>query len=79
MNCQYETKYMRFLWWRIPYKVRRDSVYTGNENSHFQGLNGKDKGSVQINAGAWGDPAHGCSKKFHASYNCGWGSDTKEY
>ena len=78
MNCQYETKYMRFLWWRIPYKVRRDSVYTGNENSHFQGLNGKDKGSVQINAGAWGDPAHGCSKKFHASYNCGWGSDTKE-
>ena len=77
MNCQYETKYQNFLWWRIPYKVKRDSVYTGNATSHFNSLIGKDSGDVKVSASSWGDPAYGCSKKFQASYNCGWGSNTK--
>lgn len=78
MNCQYETKYINLVFFRIPYKVKRDSIYTGNVNTHFTDLNGQDKGSVQISTSEWGDPAYGCSKKFNASYNCGWGSDTKE-
>ena len=77
MNCQYETKYRKFLWWRIPYKSKRSSVYTGNATRHFDSLNGKSKGSVQVSAGSWGDPAYGCGKKFNASYNCGWGTNSK--
>ena len=78
MNCQYETKYRKFLWWRIPYKSKRSSVYTGNVNSHFKHLeHTSQKGSVKIDAGSWGDPAYGCSKKFNATYHCGWGSNNK--
>ena len=77
MNCQYETKYTKFLWWRIPYQVKRDTVYTGNESSHFNSLNGKDSGSVTISASSWGDPAYGCGKEFNATYKCGSGTATK--
>jgi len=77
MNCQYETKYRKFLWWRIPYKSRRSAVYTGNATRHFNSVKGKSKGSVQVSTRSWGDPAYGCAKKFNASYNCGWGTNTK--
>lgn len=77
MNCQYETKYIKFLWWRIPYKSKRSSVYTGNETRHFESIKNKEKGSVQISAGRWGDPAYGCGKKFNATYNCGGDTATK--
>ena len=77
MNCQYETKYRKFLWWRIPYKSRRSGVYTGNATRHFNSVKSKPKGSVQVSAGNWGDPAYGCGKKFNATYNCGWGTNYK--
>lgn len=76
-NCQYETKYRRFLWWRIPYRSRRSGVYTGNATRHFNSVKSKPKGSVQVSAGRWGDPAWGCAKKFNATYNCGWGTNYK--
>ena len=77
-NCQYETKYRRFLWWRIPYRSRRSSVYTGNATRNVNpSVENKKTGSVQVSAGRWGDPAYGCAKKFNATYNCGWGTNYK--